>query len=146
MDLELLMRTLRKSLVVSADMAHGLHPNYAHKHDATMAPVMNHGLVIKHNANQRYATNSVSASIFRRFAKMENIPVQEFTVRSDSACGSTIGPIIATLSGILTVDCGSPQFSMHSIREMMASADAYYGYRHLLSALKNHPSIDMTNL
>ena len=102
--------------MVSIDMAHALHPNYSAKHDATMAPKINGGLVIKHNADQRYATNAISASMFRSFGKEASVPVQEFSVKSDSGCGSTIGPIIATLSGILTVDCGSPQFSMHSIR------------------------------
>ncbi len=135
------MQTLSNSFVVSADMAHGLHPNYQAKHDPTMAPVINGGMVIKHNANQRYATNAVSATLFRRFAKLASIPVQEFTVKADSACGSTIGPIISTLSGILTVDCGSPQFSMHSIREMMGTDDVFYGYMHLLSTLENHPKV-----
>lgn len=138
------MRSLRRSFVVSADMAHGLHPNYQGKHDASMAPLINQGMVIKHNANQRYATNALSATVFRRAAKMEGIPVQEFTVRSDSGCGSTIGPIIATLSGILTVDCGTPQFSMHSIREMMGAADAYTGYAHLAAVLKHHPTLCAT--
>jgi aspartyl aminopeptidase len=97
-------------------------------------------MVIKHNANQRYATNSMSATVFRRIAKIAGVPVQEFTVRADAACGSTVGPIIATLSGILTVDCGTPQFSMHSIREMMGSDDAYTGYAHLKAVLEHHPS------
>lgn len=132
---------LRKSIIVSADMAHALHPNYTHKHDATMAPKINGGLVIKHNANMRYATNSVSATVFRRIGKLVGVPVQEFTVRSDSACGSTIGPITSTLSGILTVDCGTPQFSMHSIREMMGAHDAYFGYAHLKGVFTHHPSI-----
>jgi len=132
------MRALRRSFVVSADMAHGLHPNYPGKHDATMAPVLNGGLVIKHNANQRYATNALSATVFRRAAEVAGVTTQEFTVRSDSACGSTIGPIIATLSGILTVDVGTPQYSMHSIREMMGSEDAYTGYCHLLAVLQHH--------
>jgi len=143
----LIIQTLRKSFVVSADMAHGLHPNYPAKHDATMAPVINGGMVIKHNPNQRYATNAISATLFRRFGKMADVPVQEFTVRADSACGSTIGPIISTLSGILTVDCGSPQFSMHSIREMMGKDDVFYGYAILLSTLENHPKLaSMTDL
>ena len=136
-----LMRSLRKSLVVSIDMAHALHPNYTGKHDPAMAPKINGGLVIKHNANQRYATNAISASLFRQFGKLANVPVQEFAVRSDSGCGSTIGPIIATLSGILTVDCGTPQFSMHSIRETMGSRDAYTGYLHLKAALEHHPAL-----
>jgi aspartyl aminopeptidase len=135
------MQSLRNSFLCSVDMAHALHPNYAGKHDATMAPKINSGLVIKHNANQRYATNGVSATIFRRAAKLAGVPVQEFTVRSDSACGSTIGPIISTLSGILTVDCGTPQFSMHSIREMMGKHDAYNGYAHLKSMLQHHSKL-----
>jgi aspartyl aminopeptidase len=97
-------------------MAHAQHPNYASKHDSTMAPRINNGLVIKHNANQRYATNSISATLFRKIGKLAGVPVQEFSVRSDAGCGSTIGPILSTVSGVLTVDCGTPQFSMHSIR------------------------------
>lgn len=97
--------------------------------------------MIKHNANQRYATNAVSASLFRRIAKVADVPVQEFTVRNDTACGSTIGPILATLSGILTVDCGTTQFSMHSIRETMGSQDAYNGYAHLKATLVHHPKL-----
>ena len=135
------MRTLRNSLVVSVDMAHALHPNYTHKHCSTMAPKINKGMVIKHNANQRYATSSVSATMFRRFAQLQEIPVQEFAIRSDGACGSTIGPIISTLTGILTVDVGTPQYSMHSIREMMGSDDAYIGYMHLLGVLLHHPTV-----
>jgi len=63
------LMSLRRSLVISADMAHGLHPNYASKHDPSMAPRLNSGLVIKHNCNQRYATNAVSATMFREFGR-----------------------------------------------------------------------------
>jgi aspartyl aminopeptidase len=136
-----LLRSLRHSLLVSVDMSHALHPNYPSKHDSSMAPVFNGGTVIKHNANQRYATNSVSASIMREAARVAAVPVQEFTVRADSGCGSTIGPILSTLSGILTVDCGSPQLSMHSIRESMAAADAHSGYALMRSVLANHPNL-----
>lgn len=82
-----LMRDLRNSFVVSIDMAHALHPNYTEKHDHSMAPIINGGLVIKHNANQRYATNAMSASVFRECARQAGVPVQEFSVRSDSGCG-----------------------------------------------------------
>lgn len=123
------MRALGRSFVASVDMAHALHPNYAAKHDKTMAPVINGGTVIKHNCNQRYATNSVSATLFRRIGKIAGIPVQEFSVRADCACGSTIGPVVSALSGILTVDCGSAQYSMHSIR--------YETLKKLLSTITN---------
>lgn len=134
-------RTLKKSFVVSIDMAHAKHPNYQSKHDNTMAPRINKGMVIKTNANMRYATNSVGATMFRRLGKMAGVSVQEFSVPSNSGCGSTIGPIISTLSGILTIDIGTPQFSMHSIREMMGSEDAYVGYAHLKSTLENFATL-----
>jgi aspartyl aminopeptidase len=82
-----LMKALRKSYVVSIDMAHAHHPNYPSKHDPIMAPKINQGLVIKHNCNQRYATNSVSAVMFREFGRLASLPVQEFSVRADMACG-----------------------------------------------------------
>ena len=138
---ECFMRALRKSFVVSCDMAHALHPNYQAKHDPSMAPLINEGMVIKHNANQRYATSTVSATMFREVAKKMDIPTQEFAIRADGACGSTIGPIISCLTGILTVDVGTPQYSMHSIREMMGAEDAEVGYKHLLGCLLHHPTL-----
>lgn len=136
-----LMRSLRKSFVASIDMAHALHPNYTGKHDSSTAPKINSGLVIKHNANQRYATTSLSATLFREFGKLAQVPTQEFSVRSDMGCGSTIGPIISTLTGIMTVDVGTPQFSMHSIRETMGSQDVHTGYAHIKSMFINHPKL-----
>ena len=136
-----LLRSLRRSFIVSTDMAHALHPNYPAKHDPSTAPVLGAGLVIKHNANQRYATNSVSAAMLREAARLAGVGVQEFSVRSDMGCGSTIGPILATLSGALTVDCGSPQLSMHSARECMAVADVHSGYLVLKSVLVNQAAL-----
>jgi len=82
-----LSRALRNSFIVSIDMAHALHPNYPQKHDPNMAPVLNGGVVLKHNANQRYATNGNSAVLLRELAAIANVPVQEFSVRADSGCG-----------------------------------------------------------
>jgi aspartyl aminopeptidase len=75
-------------------------------------------VVVKHNANQRYATDAVTSFLFRELGERAGLPVQEFVVRSDLGCGSTIGPILSTNTGIRTVDVGAPQLSMHSIREM----------------------------
>ena len=102
-------------------MAHALHPNYLDKHESAHAPLMHDGVVIKTNCNQRYATTVTSATYVAEVAKAANVPVQEFVVRNDMACGSTIGPAVSSLTGILTADIGIPQFSMHSIRYLSDS-------------------------
>lgn len=130
-DSKILPRVVQNSFLVSADMAHALHPNYMDKHEENHQPKMHGGLVIKHNANQRYATNAITSFIFREIAQKHDIPVQDFVVRNDMACGSTIGPILASGVGIRTVDVGAPQLSMHSIREMCAVDDVMHSYHHL---------------
>jgi aspartyl aminopeptidase len=117
------VRCIQHSLLVSADNAHAVHPNYADKHDENHGPKLNAGPVIKINSNQRYATNSESAGFFRHLCLENEVPVQSFVVRSDMACGSTIGPITASQLGVRTVDIGLPTFAMHSIRELAGSHD-----------------------
>ncbi len=117
------VRIIQKSLLVSADNAHGVHPNYADKHDANHGPKLNAGPVIKVNSNQRYATSSETAGFFRHLCLAEEVPVQSFVVRSDMGCGSTTGPITAGQLGVRTVDIGLPTFAMHSIRELAGSHD-----------------------
>ena len=118
------LRCINRSLMISADNAHGIHPNFSDKHDANHGPVLNAGPVIKVNANQRYATNSETSGLFRHWCDAVGIPVQAFVTRSDMGCGSTIGPITAAEVGVATIDVGVPTFAMHSIREMAGSEDA----------------------
>lgn len=122
-DAESLARCIQHSLLVSADNAHGIHPNYADKHDGNHGPLLNHGPVIKINSNQRYATNSISAAYFRQLCHEQQVPVQSFVTRSDMGCGSTIGPITASKLGVNTIDIGAATFAMHSIRELAGSQD-----------------------
>lgn len=119
---------IARSYLVSADMAHALHANYAELHEENHRPAMHKGLVIKSNANQRYATSGLSGFLLEEIARQNNVPVQKFVVRNDSMCGSTIGPILATSCGIRTVDVGVPQLSMHSIREMCGVADVHSAF------------------
>lgn len=122
-DAETRHRMIARSMMVSADNAHAVHPNFADKHDGNHGPKMNDGAVIKVNANQRYATNSETASLFRHIAAQEGVQLQTFVVRSDMGCGSTIGPITAAEIGVKTLDIGVPQLGMHSIRELAGSDD-----------------------
>jgi len=118
-----LTRMIANSMLISADNAHGIHPNFSDKHDAKHGPLLNAGPVIKVNANQRYATNDFTSAMFKEFAREVGAQVQTFVVRSDMGCGSTIGPITASQLGVKTIDIGAPQFAMHSIRELAGCDD-----------------------
>ena len=118
-DLEHRQRVLARSLFVSVDNAHAVHPNFAAKHDPEHLPLLNQGPVIKLNANQRYATNGLTAGLFRLFCKKAGVPCQQFVMRNDLACGSTIGPLTAA-------EIGVPQLAMHSIRETAGHLDGWY--------------------
>lgn len=136
-DAEARLRTIDRSVMISADNAHGIHPNYSDMHDPKHGPLLNQGPVIKVNANQRYATNSDTSSLIKYLCEAHNIPVQEFVTRSDLGCGSTIGPITATEIGVKTIDMGVPTFGMHSIRETAGVSDSHTFYQ-LLTAFLNH--------
>ena len=90
---ELTQISKSKSFIVSLDMAHAVHPNYSSRHDKHHSPLMNHGLVIKTNSNMRYASNYQSSLIIRELGESAGTPIQEFAVRNDCPCGSTIGPM-----------------------------------------------------
>ncbi|CAN6452495.1 unnamed protein product [Victoria cruziana] len=135
-------RAVRQSFLVSADMAHGVHPNFMEKHEDQHRPVLQKGMVIKHNANQRYATNALTAFLFKQVARMHNLPTQEFVVRNDMGCGSTIGPILAAGVGVRTVDCGIPQLSMHSIREICGKEDVDIAYKIFKAFYRSFSSLD----
>ncbi|MCU1716840.1 M18 family aminopeptidase [Pseudomonas sp. 5P_3.1_Bac2] len=139
-DGEEFVRCIQRSLLVSADNAHGVHPNYADKHDQNHGPKLNAGPVIKINSNQRYATNSETAGFFRHLCLENEVPVQSFVTRSDMGCGSTIGPITASQIGVRTVDIGLPTFAMHSIRELAGSHDLAHLVK-VLSAFYASPEL-----
>merc|ERR1712072_413879 len=118
---------VRRSFMISADMAHSVHPSYAKKHEDQHQPSMQGGPVLKYNANQRYATTAPTAFLIKELARRHDVPIQEFVVRNDSACGSTIGPIMSARTGIRTVDLGMPQLAMHSVRECMGVDTVQHG-------------------
>ena len=129
------IRSIQRSVLVSADNAHAIHPNYADRHDSNHGPQLNAGPVIKINSNQRYATTSETAALFRHLCQQVDVPVQSFVVRSDMGCGSTIGPITSSRLGVRTVDIGAPTFAMHSIRELAGVRDVEYLQRVLTAFL-----------
>jgi aspartyl aminopeptidase len=131
-------QSLATSFLVSADMAHAVHPNYGGKYESFHRPEINKGVVIKINANARYATNSPGIVLLQEAARLaklassyaysankpeSGVPLQLFVVRNDSSCGSTIGPMLSAALGTRTIDVGNPQLSMHSIRETGGAYD-----------------------
>lgn len=127
-------RAVARSWLVSADMAHGVHPNYADRHEPEHTPRLGGGPVLKMNANQSYATDASSAAWFAARCADAGVEFQHFVTRADLPCGTTIGPLSATRLGIATTDVGNPMLSMHSCREQAASADI----APMITALRAH--------
>lgn len=118
-----LPKALALSSCISADGAHATNPNYVDRHEPDHRIELNGGPVIKHNANERYATDALGQAIAEQACRDADVPFQLFVNRTDLACGSTIGPVTAAQLGITTVDMGIAQLSMHSARELCGSAD-----------------------
>lgn len=125
-DREDFFRAASKSFMISADLAHAVHPNLGEKHDPINRPVINKGPVIKYAASQSYTTDAHSAAVYINICEKANVPYQKFVNRSDLRGGSTIGPLSASQINIPSVDMGSPILSMHSIRELGGVKDHYY--------------------
>ena len=117
------LRALAMSFIISADVAHLLHPNYPEKSDPTNKVLPGGGPAIKLSANCSYTTDSDSFGVFANLCATNNIPYQTFVNRSDVRGGSTIGPVTASHLGVRSIDIGTPMLSMHSARELMASSD-----------------------
>lgn len=117
------LMALADSFMVSADNAHALHPNHTDKTDPVNRPVINGGIVIKYNANQKYCTDGVSAAIFKDICDKAGVPYQTFVNRSDMAGGSTLGNISNTQVPMKTVDIGLAQLAMHSVYETAGVKD-----------------------
>ena len=115
---------LSNSFMISADNGHAIHPNHPEYADATNAPVLNEGVVLKFNASQRYTTDGVSAALFRKVCRKANVAVQTYCNRADIPGGSTLGNISLSQVSVPTVDIGLPQLAMHSCYETIGVQDA----------------------
>ena len=120
------LMTLADSFMISADNAHALHPNYADMTDPVNHPLLNEGIVIKYNANQRYTTDAVSGAVFQAVCQAAGVPTQRYSNRADLPGGSTLGNISTAHLSVPTVDIGLPQLAMHSVCETAGAADTDY--------------------
>lgn len=126
LDREGYYRALSNSIMISADLAHAVHPNLTDKHDPTNRPVLEGGPVLKIAASGSYSTDSFNGAVFAEVCKSAGVPFQKFVNRSDVRGGSTIGPITAANLTIPVIDMGAPVIGMHSIRELASVKDNYY--------------------
>ena len=118
-----LLRMLEDTMLLSVDVAHGVHPNYQEKADPTNHPVLNGGFCIKEASSQSYATDSEAIAIVQALCEEEKIPYQKFVNRSDGTGGGTLGAIASALVPVRTIDIGVPLLAMHSSRELMGKKD-----------------------
>ena len=137
LDSEDQRRMLARSFFISADMAHGWHPNFPAAYEPSHHALVNAGPVIKSNANQRYSTSAETAARFMAICEKAGVPCQQYAHRTDLGCGSTIGPIVASRLGIPSVDVGSPMWAMHSIRESAGVLDHGYMIAALTASFSN---------
>ena len=119
-------RALSNSIMISADLAHAMHPNYIEKCDPTSKPMLGKGPVLKIAAGGSYSTDSYTSAVFKSICEKAGVPCQVFVNRSDLRGGTTIGPITASKLNIPVIDMGAPVLSMHSIRELAAVKDSEY--------------------
>lgn len=138
---EALARTTARSFLISSDMGHGIHPSYTSKYQENHRPRLNGGVVLKTNAKQKYTTDAIGSFLIKRLIAKRGGSVQEFEVRNDMACGSTVGPLLSK-AGVRTVDVGLAQLSMHSIREIGGSHDARAGMDLFLSFFEGFADLD----
>jgi len=132
-----LERAITNSFLISMDMAHGVHPNYASEHEPNHKPMLNKGPVIKEHVEQRYATDAQTSALFRLACEATKTPYQDFVIRTDLGCGSTIGPISSAQLGVRTIDVGNAMLSMHSIREQCGAHDTEMMVKVLCHILEN---------
>jgi len=131
---------LHNSFLLSMDNSHATHPNFKEKSDPAHSVFLNKGPVIKINANQRYATNSFSSAVFKNLCRKIGVTPQEFVMRSDMVCGSTVGPMTAARLGLKTIDIGIPSLAMHSIREHTGAEDPLLLHKTVVEFLQTDSS------
>ncbi|KAG1770024.1 peptidase M18 [Suillus occidentalis] len=136
-------QSVARSFLVSADMGHAIHPNFTSKHEDNHQPNMNGGIVIKTNAKQKYASDAIGSFIVKKLVERKGGKVQEYEVRNDMACGSTVGPMLSKL-GLRTVDVGNAMLSMHSIRETAGSHDVQNAIDLFTSLFEGFAELDKT--
>ncbi|KAI8872140.1 aspartyl aminopeptidase [Ramicandelaber brevisporus] len=140
----LLAESMTRSWLISSDVAHSVHPNYTGSYEADHRPILNGGVVIKINANVKYATTSETSTMLKTIARKRGIPLQQFVIRNDSPGGSTIGPIVAARLGIRTIDVGAPVLAMHSIREMTGVDDVKFATDLYIACLTDYTTTEQS--
>lgn len=131
-----MVETSNRSLVLSIDMAHAIHPNYHEKHIDGRSPKFHNGIVLKKHVSGNYGTNLKGAAIVREICKQNQIPLQEYRTSNEIRGGRSLGPFLSSLLCLEVVDIGVPQLAMHSVREICSVVDLLH-MKNLVKAFIN---------
>ncbi|KAI0979703.1 hypothetical protein GJ496_004968 [Pomphorhynchus laevis] len=129
------------SFIVSCDVAHALHPNYAHLYEIRNRADIFGGISVKYHPGLNYTTNAFTSTIAKEIGRLGNVPTQDFTVRNDARSGSTLGPEFSAKLGIASVDVGSTMLAMHSIREFAGTISIAQVFNYIESLFVNYGKI-----
>lgn len=125
--------SITKSFLLSVDVAHGHHPNYEEKSDASSKAYLGEGVCIKRSVGQKYGTTAESSAVLKQLCKKLNIPFSIAINKTGIPGGSTVGPIVNSHLPFPCADIGMPILSMHSASELGAGKD-YISLKKLVTA------------
>ena len=126
MNVEETMRCKASSFALSCDVTHAVHPQYIERSEPLHKLEFTKGIVIKDNADERYASSDELSCIMQNRLFQNNIPYQFFSAKNDIPAGTTVGPIHAAKTGIATLDIGIPILGMHAAMEVVHIKDVEY--------------------
>ena len=136
---------LNQGMLLSFDVAQAFHPNHPEVFDAENSCYINKGLAVKFNANQAYTSDSISYALFSKFMNRAEVPFQTYNNKTGVRGGGTLGKLVNAHISLVSIDIGTPIWSMHSAVETGGSEDIRTSVNALSAFYSAHLSVDENN-